>query len=193
MPIAPLEVPRQTWQRFWPHEFTQQRQYNRPEENKSYLEWINNWVYDSDRSGFENGGEESEDEDEDEEEDGDRDGVIDDEQQKIGVNENATNQEQKVDKSDGCNGKVRTFMAGAGWDDLYMQHDQVELVAGFCEHAPSEDAAPVALIDDRNSVSNARVDCSRPYLGPLTPEQLRDELGKQVIRSIRVACSSLTV
>jgi len=186
MPIDMCEAPRQPWQRFWPSEFTQKRSYNRQEENKPYIEWlylIDDLSWTSPEKGAEERGDKTGDEDDDEG------------QEKSNENEEDPTPELEVDKGGGGGSNVRTFMKGADRDDELFEHDQVEQVAGFCEHAVSENDKPVALLDDRNNSGNidAGSGCSRPYLGPLTSHQLHHELSKQVILSILHACSSLTL
>lgn len=99
-----------------------------------------------------------------------------------------------------CSGQsiARLFMAGMMGDEEVLQYpDQVEQVASFYEKGSLGDDAEtkasqnenvVALLDDRNicgtiHVNRGSCQCTghcRPYLGPLTSEQLGKALEKKV-------------
>jgi hypothetical protein len=154
--------------RRWPRDFTRQRQYNRLEQNKSYLEFIRGI-----RETLEDYPESDEKQSEDEDGDGER----------TNHNEGTANKKEKVATNDGGNNKVRTFMEGTWDDSRLLQRDQVEQVARFCEQTTSENMNPVALLDDRTNGGNihAARGYNRPYLGPLDEAQLVCELSKQVV------------
>jgi hypothetical protein len=81
-------------------------------------------------------------------------------------------------------------MNGAISDDRMLQyHDQIEQVVGFCDRNAVESGKRVALLDDRNNGGYDRSICGytceergdrRPYLGPLTAQELNAELSKEV-------------
>jgi hypothetical protein len=94
---------------------------------------------------------------------------------------------------------VRRFMKGLGEKDTLSYPDQIEVVVSFCEQACNKvvetdnvgrDTKSVALLDDRTRGATNRSDTfpvkqgqqSRQYMGPLTAQQLREELSKKVIQ-----------
>jgi hypothetical protein len=165
MPTDTHKLPRRAWQRSWQKEFTQQRHFRPAEENKTYLDFLQSIVRNfPEIADEEDGGEGEEIE-----------------------NENNTEEDENIDR-DASNdiygyNKVRRFMTGAQGDDQALQQDQVEQVAGFCDQAMAENKRRVALLDDRNNGRNIGVEhgSSRPYLGPLTVQQLVQKLSKPVI------------
>jgi hypothetical protein len=172
MPTDTHKSPRRAWQRSWQKEFTQPRHFNPAEENKTYLEFLQGIVRNFPEIADEKDGDEGEDEDEDEETENDNN------------NEEDENIERDANNDIYGYNKVKIFMTGAQGDDQALQQDQVEQVAGFCEQATGENKRRVALLDDRNNGRNIDVEhgSSRPYLGPLTVQQLVQELSKPVIR-----------
>jgi hypothetical protein len=169
MPTEPVNPPRRSWQRCWPTEFTKPRKYNRQEENKSYLGFLE-WLRETVENDHGSDDEECEDAVEDEE------NMNDKEHEKS---------EQNCDKENGKGNNVRIFMTGALGEDGLLSHDEVMQVTGFCEQVIGDPTKPVALLDDRKNGGNILVGKgdSRPYLGPLTAEQLMKELSKQVTLS----------
>ncbi|KAG4422038.1 hypothetical protein IFR04_004779 [Cadophora malorum] len=79
---------------------------------------------------------------------------------------------------------IRRFMIGA--DDILISRDQVDLVANFCEKSKAdphveEKRKHVALLDERcmhDAVSDRR-GLHRPYLGPLTSQQLCERMSRK--------------
>jgi hypothetical protein len=148
----PHASPRQALRCHWPQEFTKRRNFSRQAENQPYIEWLQD-VFDYGDAG--EGEDEAESEGEDE---------SDDEEEADGL------------------GNVRLFMKGMeGDEDALEYRDQVEHVSSFCEQASlSESEQRVALLDDRNDGESSLDEHFRTYQGPLTPQQLREELSKKV-------------
>ena len=169
----------------WPRIFAERRTFNREAENQTYIEWLQTqkWVGEDDEYG-------EDDEDEDDLSGDDENGSV------------LSEQEEKVEKDDQDGeaknrpSEVRIFMTGlTGDEDALPYRDQVEEVASFCEQAkvrdvgekPIEGGKNKVLLDDRNIRDTILVnkglsppgEC-RPYLGPLTSQQLEEELRKKV-------------
>ncbi|KAF4628639.1 hypothetical protein G7Y89_g9512 [Cudoniella acicularis] len=161
------DSPYQSLQYCWPEKFTKRRKFDRKTENQTYIQYLETQLY------------YGEEEEEEEEEDDDNSTEDEDEDDVEEHQDKSENQDAKE-----CNGRsvVRRFMKGViGDEDTLQYHDQVEEVSGFCEHARvdsetgtvSQNAKHIALLDDR-SAGNCR-----PHLGPLTAQQLRNELSKK--------------
>jgi hypothetical protein len=183
--------------RHWPHQFKKGRIFNRDSANKSYISFIQEEILDS--------GDEDEDKDDyenvEEEEEGwsdighdsnhyeDEAGNYKDETEN---KDERTSYHMKNDQETGFGRRhVRIFMTGfIGDDDKLPYRDQVEQVSSFCESAGWEvdegatgkQRKIVALLDDRNDLDTGVTDKgrSRPYLGPLTSQELGVELSKKV-------------
>lgn len=180
------EFPHRSLRNYWPREFKKRRNFSREAENETYVDFVQqNWFLDdSDEDDLEEGEEHSF-----EEGDEDRNGQCEDEvaERPIEANEK---EDEKLSNKKGvelCNryGNVKIFMKGLAEDEAKLQYrDQVEKVAGFCEETweSGPEKMAVALLDDRNSYGTnfASKGCCRPYLGPLTSQELRVELLKQV-------------
>jgi hypothetical protein len=167
----PHASPRQALRCHWPQEFTKRRNFSRQAENQPYIEWLQA-VFDY--------GDEGEGEDEDENED-----------EAESEGEDESDDEEEADGAgpgDGL-GNVRLFMKGMeGDEDALEYRDQVEHVSRFCEQASlSESEQRVALLDDRNDGGSSLDKHFKTYQGPLTPQQLREELSKKVSH---ILCSS---
>jgi hypothetical protein len=70
-----------------------------------------------------------------------------------------------------------------GDEDTLQDADQVERVAGFCEQPSTRESEKhVVLLDYRSNSGTIKEKPghSRLYQGPLTSQQLREELSKQV-------------
>lgn len=164
------EFPHRPLRRSWPQEFITRRKFNRQAENQPYIEFLQTPFCDSD-----------EDEDDGDDDVGDDDCSGEDEDEVGGHG----------DKSENINENVRRFMRGmTGDEDTLQYRDQVEQVASFCEQESLEvetrttgrNRKVVALLDDRNdrgTIVMKQGDC-RPYLGPLTSQELGKELSKPV-------------
>lgn len=171
--------------RSWPQLFTTRRQFSRQAENQTYLEWLNNRFGDGNDDG-------------DEDETSELSSKDEDDDMEVCTNVMAGSREETKVRPQ--NSIVRRFMEGmVGEKDLLLYRDQVDVVSYFCEQAgfkkgetrsPSEDRKVVALLDERNNSGNLSMACgaSRPYLGPLTSEQLRDALSRKVIIPILPSC-----
>jgi hypothetical protein len=174
------EFPRQFLPCYWPREFTKRRQFNRQAENQPYIEFLQAQYDDGDDDEEDDAYGSSGDEDE---VDGHR-----------GKTENKDENRNDDKDAEACNGRnnVRLFMTGMDGDEDALQYcDQVEQVAGFCKQASSRDLETgttgknrksVALLDDRNDAGTILVKQGhcRPYLGPLTSQQLGKELNRKV-------------
>ena len=175
---------RGTWQRSWPQEFKCRRELAREGENKTYLEFLRSAnKYENDRA-YE--GEEEEEGESEEEDDEDDDGE--------NMSQEGYEAEEDVEKDEckveGGYSKIRQFMKGGIGDDQMLQYpNQIEQVAGFCDRNAVESEERVALLDDRSngsydggdggSLSEMQGD-RRPYLGPLTAQELAVELSRKV-------------
>ena len=185
MPKEPHEESRQFLQCSWPEEFKKRRRFNRECENESYIEWL--------QAEFGDNSEEDEDEDNISSEYGDYPNGSDSEVE--GYREKSESQgppdgawnDGDAETSNRYH-NVRLFMAGMVGEEKSLSYcDQVEKVARFCEQEslefgtkPDLASKDVALLDDRNfgSVDNRTGNC-RPYLGPLNPQQLQQELSRE--------------
>jgi len=173
-------LPHQFLPCYWPLEFTKRRRFDRQAENQPYIEWLQTHYDDGD-----------------EEEEEDVDGSNENEDEVDGHRDKIENKdENRNDNKDpeACNGNsnVRIFMRGMDGDEDALQYfDQVKQVAGFCKQASfwnletgttSKNRKSVALLDDRNDGGTILVKQGhcRPYLGPLTPQQLDEELSRKV-------------
>lgn len=180
MPTNKHKLSRSASRTSWPKTFTEPRRYFIPkEENKSYLEFIQDIHRNLSKIGHglnederenndEGGGEENDDSEENDEEDN---------------NEDDENIEQNtVSCPDGQN-NVEIFMRGGEGDDQALEQDQVDQVVNFCKHATVGNKRPVALLDCRNNGRSMRTKKRerRPYLGPLTVPRLLKELSKPVV------------
>jgi hypothetical protein len=182
------EFPHQFLPCYWPLEFTKRRRFNRQAENQTYIEWLQTKYNDGDDDG---------DEEEEEEEKEDVDGSSENEDKVDGHRDKIENKdENRNDDRDpeACNGhsNVEIFMIGMDGDENTLQYgDQVEQVAGFYKQASFTDLETrttgktrksVALLDDRNDggANPVKQGHCRPYLGPLTSQQLGKELSRKV-------------
>ena len=168
------EFPRQLLPCYWPQEFTKRRQFDRQAENQPYLEFLKTSFDDCDEDGdfdYSSDGE-----------DGPSESIIED------------SSDDKEVEACSQHTNVRLFMKGiTGNGDNMQYRDQVEQVASFCEQAKfrevdtettAKDRKGVALLDDRNNsgtIPNKQEHC-RPYLGPLTSQQLREALSRKVVQ-----------
>lgn len=167
------DFPHEFFQCHWPEEFTNRRSFNRKAENQTYIEFLN--------TKFEDG---------DEDEDGE--GTSSDEED---GGEDYGDESWKDDEDAASRDKqnvVGLFMKGiTGDEDTPMYRDQVDLVAMFCERASfknwereeeEENRKHVALLDERNIsviIADKKGHC-RPYLGPLTCQELCERLSRKV-------------
>ena len=163
LPYLREEIPHKFLARSWPSEFrTRRTMFNRESENLPYVDLI---------KGITDGSYEDDcDSDSSDEEDGSLNNLI-----------------EHVDYTN-----VRRFMEEFGnRHELPRYHDQVEQVARFCEQAgfnacetrnTYKKEKNVALLDERANIdTDAMIQghC-RPYLGPLTAQQLMEALGRKV-------------
>jgi hypothetical protein len=175
------ESPERPLRRYWPHEFTKRRRFNSQAENRPYLEWLSVESFDDS-----------------EEENDDSDHSIDVEDD---ASEWISDQPTYDEEEDGANNQsnVRRFMKGvAGEEDTLSYPDQVEVVASFCEqdcnkgvktNTVGRDTKSVVLLHDRTTSAASKSGTFHvkqghrclPYLGPLTAQQLREELSKKVV------------
>lgn len=186
----------------WPSIFTRRRQFDRQSENQPYIEFLQTLRFDAE--------EEEEEDDEElnsENDEGEYASSDDDDDYSIETTENAVGWDREKIEIEGrvrsrnddttswksCS-NVRLFMTGLMGDEDSLQYrDQVKEVVGFCEGAGLEvesnghghyGTKRVALLDDRNrggtTVDVHSRSCRRPYLGPLTAQQLQQELCKKV-------------
>jgi len=152
----------------WPQLFTSRRQLNnrsRRTENVPFIEYLITPVEEAE-AGDNNEGDDDED---------NGDNMDDEEDPEIDCGE------YEDDDSDKDQSNVRRFMVG---DENLMSRDQVDLVASFCESAGVEpDGKPSAMLDERcrGSIITEKRGLPRPYLGPLTSQQLRERLSRKVI------------
>lgn len=163
----------------WPKELRQRRRFDREAENQPYVEWL--------RDGFDVGEEDlAENDDDEDDDDGDDD---------FSGN---TDEEDDVDKHGGMSGIrygkdagayddhdiVRRFMEGTIGEETALPYpDQVERVADFCEQKISgENQKPVAILEDNDGNFISRKGCAMPDQGPLTAQQLRQALSKEVMK-----------
>ena len=172
----------------WPTEFTKRRNFSRDAENEPYLRWLqtdfDDGVEDEDEGNLSS---EYEDDDFSNESEGEIEGYREKSEYQGPLGRACNNHENET-----CdrNKNVRLFMKGRmGEEESLPYSDQVEEVARFCEQAslesetkPGQDRKLVALLDDRNigSRADAMEGHCRPYLGPLTAQQLYQELSKKV-------------
>jgi hypothetical protein len=151
----------------WPHEFfNTHRLFSRHEENKPYIEWLHALFNYS-------------------EEDGDE-STADDDFDDSNEDEDEIDWQEDMSEEGDENGIsiVRTFMTGMTGDEETLQYaNQIERVAGFCEQSSiRESEKHVVLLDDRRNSGTIyeKPAYSRLYQGPLTSQQLREKLSKQV-------------
>jgi len=150
--------------RYWPQEFTKRRKFDLQAENRPYLEWLSELFESFD--------------------DCDEDNDDSDHSSEVEEEDEASNQSI-----------VRRFMIGMDEDNLSYP-DQLEVVASFCEQACNKGVRPnkvrrgtVALLDDSTTSAVSKSDTfpmkqghrCRPYPGPMTAQQLREELSNEVI------------
>jgi hypothetical protein len=189
------DVSHQSLRCCWPELFTKRRDFNRHTENQPYIKYCGTPLF---------YGEEHEDEDdEDDDEDGisseDDDPLNKPEDEVEGHRDTLENQDETLndDKgSESCNrySNIRCFMTGMiGDEDSLEDHDQVDEVASFCEQPSFRendsksgqkalDGKHVALLDDMNiggTIVDKKGHC-RPYLEPLTWQELCEKLSKRV-------------
>jgi hypothetical protein len=163
-----ITVPHQSLRRSWPQEFSSKRRlFSRQAENQPYIEWLQ-----AVQASLDDG-----------EEDGDENNEEDD---FVDSNENEVHRQGDKSKrrDENRNNNVRIFMKGTiGDEDTLHYPDQVERVAGFCEQ-PSikESEKHLVLLDDRSNSDTIeeKPGHSRLHQRPLTSQQLREELSKQV-------------
>jgi hypothetical protein len=176
------ESPQLRLRRYWPHEFTKRRKFDRQAENGPYLEWLS--VVES-----------FDDSDEDNH-DSNHSSDVEDEASEW-ISDQPTYDEEEDEPSN--QSSVRRFMKGlAGEENTLSYPDQIEVVASFCEQARNKSVETntmgrgtksVAILDDRTTSATNRSDTfpvkqrhqCQPYLGPLTAQQLREELSKKVV------------
>jgi hypothetical protein len=164
------ESPHQPFRQSWPKLFTQRRQFDRGCENQPYIEFLQTQRF----------------EDEDEEY-----SSIGDDDDDISLI--ASDSDTEGNEIPNCNSNVRLFMTGTTGDEELEYLDQVEQVASFCEQASvkrgqygtncGQDMKSMALLDDRITGGTSSSDEKRPSRaskGPLTAQQLRDELSRKV-------------
>ncbi|KAG0645349.1 hypothetical protein D0Z07_9001 [Hyphodiscus hymeniophilus] len=164
----------------WLQLFTKRRSFPRQTENQPYIEYLE-YQYDD-------GDEDEEDEDEAGEEDEDEDDTSKEHEQEKQENaEQDSNENRNNEKGSGASKQhshVRRFMKGmTGDDDVLLDHEQVDEVAGYCERAgtrPSESKSSedrkLVLVDDRH-IGGAIADKKglyRPHLGPLTSRRFME-------------------
>ena len=167
------ESPRQFFRCSWPEFFTNRRRFDRQIENQSYIEFLKTQSFDIDGE-IDEENLSSDDDSLDEPE-----GEIEGHQEKRG--------NQHRNWSEDKDTEVRRFMAGMEGHEDFLDHDQVETVASFCEQArfsgeeinPGRNMKPVAFLDDRR-IGDATVDGCRPCLGPLSPAKLQEQLSRKV-------------
>jgi hypothetical protein len=175
-------VPHQDLRCSWPVKFTKRRKFVLRNENQPFIDYIK-WL----QASFDNAGYEEEGDDNDCGDDGDE---LSDDADVVDGHE-GTGESQDENQIDGKNvgacdelGIVRRFMKGIeGEEDLLQYPDQVEQVASFCEQATFGGYQEhVALLDDRSDsiATLGKQRQYRPNRGPLTVEQLRKELSKEV-------------
>jgi hypothetical protein len=168
----------------WNEMFARRRNLKPEVENQIYVEFIQT------QYGCDDTNEEDEDDvDEDEDDDEDKDYEDEDEEIEVAIEQIADKKEtEEVEDSDGGEqkapktlSKVRLFMKGMGDEESKLKfNDQVELVASFCEQSlMSQTKKRVALLDDRNCQD--RKISARTYLGPLTSQELEEQLSRKVI------------
>jgi hypothetical protein len=173
LPYLREEIPHKFLARSWPSEFrTRRTTSNRESENLPYVDLI---------KGITDGSYEDDcDSDSSNGEDGSLDNLI----------EHVDDGKGMDDGSHYTN--VRRFMEGIlNRHGLPLYYDQVEQVVSFCEQANFNECDTrntykkeknVALLDERANVDtdSMREGHCRPYLGPLTAQQLMKALGRKV-------------
>jgi hypothetical protein len=186
------ELPRRPLQSCWPDKFTKRRPFDRPAENQPYIEYLRTPKF----IGEEDEADVSSEEDEEDDVSNENEDEVEGYREKV-ENEDEYRNENKGAESCNGYGDVRLFMTGATRDEETLKYcDQVEEVASFCEQTSVRELERktgqyrkrVALLDDRNvcgTVSGNQGHCQctghcRPYLGPMTPQQLVKELKKKV-------------
>lgn len=172
---VPPGFPHRRWDCSWPQLFTERRPFNhwsRKTENVPFIEYL---------AGI---GEEVVEDAADEHHN--YDGCDEDDDQVEGQDEAAHGEEDGGHLEYGNEeDDVRRFMIGA--DDILISRDQVDLVANFCEKSKDnphleEARKHVALLDERclhDAISDRR-GLHRPYLGPLTTQQLSERMSRKV-------------
>jgi hypothetical protein len=170
--------------RSWPLErFKIRRKFDREAENQPYIEWL--------QDSFDKGDENSEDDEDEDDDDGDdastEENNPEDDVDELGDQVELKCANESEDKKTEAFTRLnilRRFMKGMPEDEDRLSRDQVDVVSGFYEQGTSKEEAekPVALLDDRKYGGTITVKRKhrRPYLGPLTSQQLRDELSKKV-------------
>jgi hypothetical protein len=195
--VSNEESPRQSLYRSWPLElFGTPRYFDRKAENQPYIEWLRDWyrrdtvedtLSDDDEGGEEEGAiGEVEEEEAEEGFEFPRNGFDLSRETEDETPEKIC-QGTKDDDNNvfGQRNIVRLFMEGMVSDEEDLPYqDQVDVVAGWYEQAVGYDVDKNAaiLLDDRtrdDEISrNPRQ--SRPWHGPLSSKQLREELSKPV-------------
>jgi hypothetical protein len=185
----------------WPELFTNPRNFNRQEENQLCLEYI----YDFQHPNFD--AEEGEDDDEaSSEEDSDISGESEDDVKSSGqgdLSEMVAKQGNDSKDSESCDrlSDIRLFMIG--YDETLLYSDQVEQVATFCEQRSIDDSGEktgqvrkvVALLDDSNMCGTLHANkgsfqCTgqcRPHPGPLTAQELCEQLQRKVVQIVSLS------
>ena len=200
------ESPHRLLRCYWPQLFTKRRplnRYSRQAENQPYIDYVQTKKFDGEEDEGDISGE-----DEEEEEEDDDDVLSEDEDEIKGNRGKRENKdENRNDDKDAavCNRQsiVRLFMVGMTGDEETLQYpDQVEQVVSFYEQGnfgesetkTGQGRKVVALLDDRNICGTLHVNqelfqCTghcRPHLGPLTSEELCEELERKVTH---ISCS----
>ena len=169
--------------------FTKRRNFSRQAENVPYIQWLQSDFEDDIEDGDEDNLSSEYDDDEFSNE---SEGEVEGSREKNESQDQAWDNDDSQDCSHQSN--VRLFMKGMIGDEKSLPYiDQVEVVARLCEAASLRESMEetslgqnrkhVALLDDR-IISGDRFGAKdghcRPYLGPLTAQQLRQELRKNV-------------
>lgn len=175
-------LPSQLLQCSWPELFSKRRHFSREAENQPYLETLAT-VVETYAKSEKSDSQDCDSSEEDSSEEDDTDYSSEDED---------TTDTQKVKirndilSPDGQS-KLRYFLMERGTSYFEKHHNQAEQVVRFCEQSgdrdnesrkTDKDEKPVALIDDRYNGEQKKY--GRPYLGPLTSQQLGMELARQV-------------
>lgn len=172
---------------YWPEKFTKRRKFDRRTENEPYIDYLRTQFLYGEEDEHEDDVSSSENED-------DSSNEPEEEVERHQHKSDDQGENQNIDKdTEACNlhSDIRAFMTGdVGDEDALENHDQVDVVASFCEEAsfmesetkPGQDRKCVALLDDRNidgTIADKKGQC-RSYSGPLTSHQLREKLSKNV-------------
>ena len=166
----------------WLPLFTKRRQFDRAAENQTYIEYLESHYDDGDNDEDSN---EVEKDEEDWNEDEKKDEVINEEQEEV----ERKSMGQSKDGACKQHSSTRRFMEGmTGDDDVLLDHDQVDEVAGFCEQPcygefrkMGQDRKHV-LLDDRHSGGTVadKKGHYRPHMGPLTSREFREAMTREV-------------